>query len=165
MNGQSRKFENTDKISIRRHTSVPFTEIWVRLWTRPSCGHCFSQLSAATNLLYPAGSSVERKPQFLRSAYSIFAGSPTTSSRVAIQLVAQAVAQTVEYGLDNWSTLREYPPIEAIRQHLKLYARQCDLYSKNILLFIFYIEGEYHIFYPHPIVSNRHIVEASKPSN
>lgn len=39
-----------------------------------------------------------------------------------------------KYGLDNWSTLREYTPMEAIRQQLKLCARQCDLYSKNIVM-------------------------------
>lgn len=39
-----------------------------------------------------------------------------------------------KYGLDNWSTLREYTPTEAIRQQLKLCERQCDLYSKNIVM-------------------------------
>ena len=39
-----------------------------------------------------------------------------------------------KYGLDNWSTLREYTPMEAIRQQLKLCARQCDLYNKNIVM-------------------------------
>ena len=39
-----------------------------------------------------------------------------------------------KYGLDNWSTLREYTPMEAIRQQLKLCVRQCDLYSKNIVI-------------------------------
>ena len=39
-----------------------------------------------------------------------------------------------KYGLDNWSTLLEYTPMEAIRQQLKLCARQCDLYNKNIVM-------------------------------
>lgn len=39
-----------------------------------------------------------------------------------------------KYGLDNWSTLREYTPMEAIRQQLKLCARQCDLYNKSIAM-------------------------------
>ena len=39
-----------------------------------------------------------------------------------------------KYGLDNWSTLREYTPMEAIRQQLKLCARQCDLYNKSIVM-------------------------------
>ena len=54
---------------LRWYTSVPFTEIWVRQWTRLWCGHCFPQLSAAANLSYPAGSSDWRRPQFLRSVY------------------------------------------------------------------------------------------------
>ena len=68
-NGQSRKSENVDKISVRCHASVPFTEIRARQWTRLLSGHCFPQLSAAANLSYPAGSSDTRRPQFLRSAY------------------------------------------------------------------------------------------------
>lgn len=39
-----------------------------------------------------------------------------------------------KYGLDNWNSLREYTPMEAIRQQLKLCSRQCDLYMKNIVM-------------------------------
>ena len=39
-----------------------------------------------------------------------------------------------KYGLDNWVDLREYTPMEAIRQQLKLCARQCDLYNKSIVM-------------------------------
>jgi len=35
-----------------------------------------------------------------------------------------------KYGLDNWADLREYTPMEAIRQQLKNASRQLDLYSK-----------------------------------
>jgi transposase len=38
-----------------------------------------------------------------------------------------------KYGLDNWTQLREYTPMEAIRQQLKLYSRQYDLYMKTIV--------------------------------
>jgi len=48
---------------------VQSTENQVRQWTRLACGHYFSQLSAAANLSYPAGSSDKRRPQFFRSAY------------------------------------------------------------------------------------------------
>ena len=36
-----------------------------------------------------------------------------------------------KYALDNWVDLREYPPMGAIREQLKLYSRQYDLYMKN----------------------------------
>lgn len=39
-----------------------------------------------------------------------------------------------KYGLDNWHLLREYTPMEAIRQQLKLCSRQCDLYMKSIVM-------------------------------
>ena len=35
-----------------------------------------------------------------------------------------------KYGLDNWADLREYTPMEAIRQQLKNASRQLDLYTK-----------------------------------
>ena len=35
-----------------------------------------------------------------------------------------------KYGLDNWAGLREYTPMEAIRQQLKNASRQLDLYAK-----------------------------------
>jgi len=35
-----------------------------------------------------------------------------------------------KYGLDNWAELREYTPMEAIRQQLKNASRQLDLYTK-----------------------------------
>ena len=38
-----------------------------------------------------------------------------------------------KYGLDNWTDLREYTPIEAIREQLKLASRQCSLYMKNMV--------------------------------
>ena len=38
-----------------------------------------------------------------------------------------------KYGLDNWIQLREYTPMEAVRQQLKLYSRQYDLYMKTIV--------------------------------
>jgi len=38
-----------------------------------------------------------------------------------------------KYGLDNWTQLREYTPMESIRQQLKLYSRQYDLYMKTIV--------------------------------
>ena len=38
-----------------------------------------------------------------------------------------------KYGLDNWTQLREYTPMEAVRQQLKLYSRQYDLYMKTIV--------------------------------
>ena len=36
-----------------------------------------------------------------------------------------------KYGLDNWVKLREYTPMDTIRQQLKLYSRQYDLYMKT----------------------------------
>jgi transposase len=33
-----------------------------------------------------------------------------------------------KYGLDNWAKLREYTPMDAIRQQLKLFSRQYNLY-------------------------------------
>ena len=38
-----------------------------------------------------------------------------------------------KYGLDNWTDLREYTPMEAIREELKLASRQYDLYMKNVV--------------------------------
>lgn len=38
-----------------------------------------------------------------------------------------------KYGLDNWADLREYTPIEAVRQQLKLCSRQYNLYMKTIV--------------------------------
>ena len=38
-----------------------------------------------------------------------------------------------KYGLDNWEKLREYTPMETIRQQLKLFSRQYNLYMKTIL--------------------------------
>lgn len=38
-----------------------------------------------------------------------------------------------KYGLDNWVGLREYTPMEAVRQQLKLYNRQYNLYMKTIV--------------------------------
>lgn len=38
-----------------------------------------------------------------------------------------------KYGLDNWEKLREYTPMETIRQQLKLFSRQYDLYMKTIV--------------------------------
>ena len=35
-----------------------------------------------------------------------------------------------KYGLDNWAELREYTPLEAVRQQLKNVVRQLELYSK-----------------------------------
>ena len=36
-----------------------------------------------------------------------------------------------KYALDNWVKLQEYTPMDAIRQQLKLYSRQYDLYMKT----------------------------------
>ena len=36
-----------------------------------------------------------------------------------------------KYGLDNWVDLREYTPVDALRQQLKLFSRQYNLYMKN----------------------------------
>ena len=38
-----------------------------------------------------------------------------------------------KYGLDNWVDLREYTPMEAVRQQLKLCSRQYNLYMKTIV--------------------------------
>lgn len=38
-----------------------------------------------------------------------------------------------KYGLDNWEMLREYTPMETIRQQLKLFSRQYNLYMKTIV--------------------------------
>jgi len=38
-----------------------------------------------------------------------------------------------KYGLDNWMDLREYTPMEAVRQQLKLCSRQYNLYTKTIV--------------------------------
>jgi len=35
-----------------------------------------------------------------------------------------------KYGLDNWNGLREYTPTDALRQQLKLFSRQYNLYMK-----------------------------------
>jgi transposase len=36
-----------------------------------------------------------------------------------------------KYGLDNWKDLREYTPVDALRQQLKLFSRQYNLYMKT----------------------------------
>jgi len=36
-----------------------------------------------------------------------------------------------KYGLDNWTKVREYTPMDAIRQQLKLFSRQYNLYLKT----------------------------------
>ena len=36
-----------------------------------------------------------------------------------------------KYGLDNWVNLREYTPMDTVRQQLKLYSRQYNLYIKT----------------------------------
>jgi len=38
-----------------------------------------------------------------------------------------------KYGLDNWKDLREYTPVDAVRQQLKLFSRQYNLYMKTSL--------------------------------
>ena len=38
-----------------------------------------------------------------------------------------------KYGLDNWTDLREYTPMEAIREQLKLSSRQYNLYMKHVV--------------------------------
>jgi transposase len=38
-----------------------------------------------------------------------------------------------KYGLDNWTDLREYTPMDTIRQQLKLCSRQYDLYMKTVI--------------------------------
>ena len=38
-----------------------------------------------------------------------------------------------KYGLDNWDKLREYTPMETIRQQLKLFSRQYNLYMKTVV--------------------------------
>ena len=36
-----------------------------------------------------------------------------------------------KYGLDNWTKLREHTPMDAVRQQLKLFSRQYNLYMKT----------------------------------
>jgi transposase len=36
-----------------------------------------------------------------------------------------------KYGLDNWADLREYTPMDAVRQNLKTFSRQYNLYIKT----------------------------------
>lgn len=36
-----------------------------------------------------------------------------------------------KYGLDNWRDLREYTPMDAVRQNLKTFSRQYNLYTKT----------------------------------
>jgi transposase len=36
-----------------------------------------------------------------------------------------------KYGLDNWKDLREYTPVDAVRQMLKLFSRQYNFYMKT----------------------------------
>ena len=38
-----------------------------------------------------------------------------------------------KYGLDNWMNLREYTPMDTIRQQLKLCSRQYNLYMKTVV--------------------------------
>lgn len=38
-----------------------------------------------------------------------------------------------KYGLDNWVDLREYTPMDTIRQQLKLCSRQYNLYIKTVV--------------------------------
>jgi transposase len=38
-----------------------------------------------------------------------------------------------KYGFDNWEKLREYTPMETIRQQLKLFSRQYNLYMKIVV--------------------------------
>jgi transposase len=38
-----------------------------------------------------------------------------------------------KYGLDNWTDLREYTPMDTIRQQLKLCSRQYNLYMKTVI--------------------------------
>lgn len=38
-----------------------------------------------------------------------------------------------KFGLDNWTELREYTPIDAIRQQLKLFSRQYNLYMRTLV--------------------------------
>ena len=38
-----------------------------------------------------------------------------------------------KYGLDNWADLREYTPMDTIRQQLKLCSRQYNLYMKTVV--------------------------------
>jgi len=38
-----------------------------------------------------------------------------------------------KYGLDNWCALREHTPMDTIRQHLKLFGRQYNLYMKTVV--------------------------------
>ena len=38
-----------------------------------------------------------------------------------------------KYGLDNWVELREYTPMDTVRQQLKLCSRQYNLYMKTVV--------------------------------
>lgn len=42
-----------------------------------------------------------------------------------------------KYALDNWVDLREYTPMEAIREQLKLCSRQYNLYMKNVVALLY----------------------------
>ena len=38
-----------------------------------------------------------------------------------------------KYGLDNWTNLREHTPMDTVRQQLKLFSRQYNLYMKTVV--------------------------------
>jgi len=38
-----------------------------------------------------------------------------------------------KYGLDNWTALREHTPMDTVRQQLKLFSRQYNLYMKTVV--------------------------------
>ena len=38
-----------------------------------------------------------------------------------------------KYGLDNWAELREYTPMDTLRQQLKLCSRQYNIYMKTVV--------------------------------
>ena len=54
----------------------------------------------------------------------------------SIRKVKTDKADTIKiakYGLDNWVDLREYTPMDTVRQQLKLCSRQYDLYMKTVI--------------------------------
>lgn len=66
-------------------------------------------------------------------AYAIIAlGEDTRVVMEATGRYHEPVAAAL-YGLDNWVDLREYTPMEAVRQQLKLCSRQYDLYMKTMV--------------------------------
>ena len=64
---------------------------------------------------------------------SMVAALPPCGSIRKVKTDKADAMKIAKYGLDNWVDLREYTPMDTVRQQLKLCSRQYNLYMKTVV--------------------------------